>query len=98
MLQRLANPHIPYNPSVMWTNPQTSKVEPNPWYNPYVTIDYISNIPVWNSAVGTTGTKQPSITSVGKRQPYAGFMNPTFPRAAESAEIQPSPGCQTARS
>jgi hypothetical protein len=69
MLQRLANPHIPANTSALWTNPNTNKVEVNPWYNPYVTIDYISQIPVWNS---TTASYQ----SVGKKQPYAALLTP----------------------
>src|SRR5205814_183230 len=35
LLRRLANPHIPPNP-----NP-VSGGQPNPWFNPYITIDYL---------------------------------------------------------
>jgi len=55
MLRRLANPYLP---------PQLDPTKPN--YNPYVTVDYISSVPIQES--------DKSIFSFGKRQPYAGLL------------------------
>src|SRR5262249_9659043 len=55
MLQRLANPHIP--PDLR----PTINGNVNPWYNPYLTIDYVQNVPLNSSA-------QPGYASVGKKQ------------------------------
>jgi hypothetical protein len=61
MLQRLANPHIPPD------NRPTINGVVNLWYNPYITIDYVQNVPLNNST-------QQSYASVGKKQPYASRM------------------------
>jgi hypothetical protein len=62
VLQRLANPHIPPNANAKLANGQ-----PNPWYNPYVTIDYVEHVPL-NDTNGT------GYASVAKKQPYASHM------------------------
>ena len=87
MLQRLANPHIPYNQSPTWNNPVTGNLETNPWYNPYVTIDYIPNVPLYNSTTGPTN----GYYSVGKRQPYAGRLIPAPNSSPPNPSGQPSP-------
>ena len=63
LLRRLANPHLPFDsrPSVP---DAVGEPQPNPWYNPYLTIDYLAGVPLRNAA--TTG-----YASRGKRQPYA---------------------------
>lgn len=54
LLRRLANPYLP---------PQTDPGLPG--YNPYLTIDYMSHVPLYNAATGGT------YKSVGKFQPMA---------------------------
>ena len=57
LLRRLANPHLPAN-----TDPTSA------FYNPYVTVDYLNNIPLNNSSSGTMAAPN---SSLGKLQPYA---------------------------
>lgn len=75
LLRRLANPHIPYdpNPKVEGINILTKQLAytVNPWYNPYVTIDYLEDVPLNNA----TPTSFPPFQSRVKRQPYAGAVN-----------------------
>jgi len=62
-LMRLANPHIPFDP-----NPTVNGVAngpTNPWFNPYITVDYMENVKVWDR-----GGADPSSQSTGKKQPY----------------------------
>jgi hypothetical protein len=70
-LRRLANPHIPFDPNP--TVPAAAgMVQPNPWYNPYLTVDYLEGIPLTNmTAPGTPAA------SLGKRQPYASLPHVT---------------------
>lgn len=64
-LRRLANPHLPYEPNA------SINFEPNPWYNPYVTIDHIDHNPIRHyNPDQNPGT----YTSRGKQQPFAAFM------------------------
>jgi hypothetical protein len=64
LLRRLANPHLPFdpNPTVKDAN---GDIQPNPWYNPYLTVDYLDNIPLQDQA------QQSTYASQGKLQPYA---------------------------
>jgi hypothetical protein len=64
VLRRLANPHIPFDPRPGILD-QNGEGEANPWYNPYVTIDYLQNIPLRNASSPVP------YASRGKRQPYA---------------------------
>lgn len=89
LLQRLANPYLPHNPvpepsagkNLFTTNPGITTPEaPDPTlpYNPYITIDYVTQVSP-NHAVehdgGTSGT--PDLTpvedraAIGKLQPFA---------------------------
>jgi hypothetical protein len=63
LLRRLANPHIPFNNQVG-----------SPWYNPYVTIDYIEHVQTWDTRTATT-----PYFSVGKKQPYAAHFTSANP-------------------
>jgi hypothetical protein len=75
MLRRLANPYLPFNPNPSIPDPNNpSNSIPNPVYNPYVTVDYISSVPI-------QGTNSASLFSLGKRQPYAGLLQPSNPPA-----------------
>jgi hypothetical protein len=64
LLRRLANPYAPFDP-----RPAVAG-QPNPWYNPYVTVDYLDGIPLHDAS-------QPGYASRGKRQPYASFLKTT---------------------
>jgi hypothetical protein len=59
-LRRLANPYLPYNGS-----PTAGD-----YYNPYVTVDYMDQVPVRRSANDGAGV---AFASRGKTQPYAGL-------------------------
>jgi hypothetical protein len=63
LLRRLANPHLPFDANPHVVNADGS-IEPNPWYNPYLTIDYLEGIRL-NDAAGMA-----PYASQGKRQPY----------------------------
>jgi hypothetical protein len=64
LLRRLANPHLPFDPlpRVIDAN---GDPQPNPWYNPYVTVDALEQILLRNA------TDPQPYASRGKRQPYA---------------------------
>jgi hypothetical protein len=61
ILRRLANPHLPpdLNPVIAGSG------QPNPWYNPYITVDYIEKAPLRYSPppAGTYASR-------AKTQPY----------------------------
>jgi hypothetical protein len=69
LLRRLANPYLPPNPLA------AIGTAPNPAYNPYQTIDYLSGIPINNATV-------PGVVycSSGKRQPYAADPSQVAPQ------------------
>jgi hypothetical protein len=69
LLRRLANPHLPPDP-----RPAVGGVL-NPAYNPYVTVDYLSAVPV-NDATTPTAVH----ASRGKRQPYAADRGEVAPQ------------------
>ncbi len=78
LLRRLANPYLPYNGT------------PGPNYNPYVTVDYLQNVPIRSNGVSAAGVPPaplPGYASRGKRQPYAAFtqVNGTGPTATTQA-------------
>jgi hypothetical protein len=94
LLRRLANPHIPFDP-----NPSqvvSGAAQPNPWYNPYVTVDYLEKIPL-RDAADAQGTGPYSAR--GKRQPYAALTglegdNPYRLAAGSPVADQTSPSPQ----
>jgi hypothetical protein len=63
LLRRLANPHLPFDPRPSLTL-SDGEVSANPWYNPYLTVDYLDQVSPHNAADAT-------IASRGKKQPYA---------------------------
>jgi hypothetical protein len=63
LLRRLANPHLPWN-----NNPR----DPNGFYNPYITIDYLERVP-------SNSTALTRYSSRSKRQPFAGLTIPLNP-------------------
>ncbi|MGH7339631.1 MAG: hypothetical protein ACREKH_04005, partial [Candidatus Rokuibacteriota bacterium] len=69
VLRRLANPHLPPDP-----RPSAGDAA-NPFYNPYVTIDYLERIPLQAGAASTE--------SSGKLQPFASHPNRIRRQTAE---------------
>ncbi|MCI0461402.1 MAG: hypothetical protein L0Z62_31010, partial [Gemmataceae bacterium] len=67
LLRRLANPHLPFDPRPQLLDP-AGEPEPNPWYNPYLTIDYLENIPLQSATSPVPGASR------GKRQPYGSHL------------------------
>jgi hypothetical protein len=53
LLRRLADPQLPNNPNPTTTDGM-GNIIPNPWYNPYVTIDYLDQVPVRDPVQDTT--------------------------------------------
>jgi hypothetical protein len=74
LLRRLANPHLPFNPQrsvpVKDPNGNVIRYDPNPWYNPYMTLDYLEGIPLRQTKDGNV-----VFSSRGKRQPYAADLS-----------------------
>jgi hypothetical protein len=76
VLQRLACPYLPPNPNPVLADGVTL----NPWYNPYITVDYVENVPT-NDGTQITPTAQartPTWTtmySAGRKQPYGAFSH-----------------------
>lgn len=84
LLQRLANPYLPFNPvpeaipnTVNFAGETNNPALP---YNPYITIDYVDNV-VAQHAVQHNSTSSPDTVPVeqrmsfGKMQPYASVNN-----------------------
>jgi hypothetical protein len=83
LLRRLANPHLPFD------GRRSLGAVPNPTYNPYITVDYLEDMPV--HAVGSEAALP--VVSRGKPQPFAAHRNlvqPQQPRAG--AEFRHSLG------
>ena len=69
LLRRLANPHLPPDPA-----PAVGR-SVNPFYNPYITVDYLERVPLQSAALPTQ--------SAGKLQPYAARLNRVLVQTAE---------------
>jgi hypothetical protein len=85
LLRRLANPYLPYNDFAAAGS--TTLSNPLLPYNPYVTVDYVENIPhqqdqQWNApfpGVLPPGRDASLNHTIGKRQPYvSGRFNATI--------------------
>jgi hypothetical protein len=94
LLRRLANPHLPPNPNpyVQVGTGGTAPWQPNPWYNPYITIDYLA----FNRLNDTTQPATVVYGSRSKRQPYASKINlanppPDLTPAATSPVVETAP-------
>src|SRR5205814_399550 len=51
LLRRLACPYRPYDSKAVIPDPNDPTMTmmiPNPNYNPFVTVDYLDNVPTWN--------------------------------------------------
>src|SRR5262249_37786771 len=70
LLRRLANPHLPYNP-----NPLNAAQQPDPFYNPYITVDYMQQVKLQNETTPATGTS----VSYYKNEPYNSFSSKAVP-------------------
>jgi hypothetical protein len=69
MLRRLPNPYLPFDPRPSIPDPNNAgSFIPNPTYNPYMTVDYIQNVPIQSN----TPPAQ-KYNSRGKHQPYAAY-------------------------
>ncbi|HWG42212.1 MAG TPA: hypothetical protein VN688_05450 [Gemmataceae bacterium] len=78
LLRRLANPYLPLN-----TNPAAGAL-----YNPYVTVDYIENVPIHSNTPPAA-----QYNSRGKCQPYGALTQlvpPVAPAVADPTKVQPS--------
>jgi len=75
LLRRLADPTKPYVGT------------PGASYNPYVTVDYMTNIPVWDGVKQKTASQ---FFSLGKTQPYGGLNQGTM-TAGTYLPVQGSP-------
>src|SRR5262249_51490530 len=64
LLRRLANPHLPFDDRASIKD-NLGDIQANPWYNPYVTVDVMEQVPLRDS------TTRVRYASRGKRQPYA---------------------------
>ncbi len=69
LLRRLANPHLPFDPRASLPG-DGGLVHPNPWYNPYLTVDYLDQVPLRNAT--DPAARYPSR---GKVQPYAAHFS-----------------------
>jgi hypothetical protein len=88
LLRRLAIPHLPPDPNPTTKDP-AGNVIPNPFYNPYVTVDYIDQVPFRTTANPDTG----GYASRGKKQPYAGrtlVAAPTPPALPDPTKLDPT--------
>jgi hypothetical protein len=91
LLRRLANPHVPFDPRPGVRGPD-GEVTANPWYNPYVTVDYLDSVPLQDAA------GRAAYASRGKRQPYAAHVSqiadqqPPAPRTAHTFGRPNNPG------
>jgi hypothetical protein len=90
-LRRLACPYLPPNPDI------AGNVGAGP-YNPYITVDYVSNVPVNNGTlydskgVQNPNTSLPSRVSVGRKQPYAALYTASAAYSQILAQApQPAP-------
>jgi hypothetical protein len=77
LLRRLANPHLPFDPRPALGG------NPNPAYNPFVTIDYLDRVPLNNAT-----NPRWQYASRGKLQPYAAdFSQVADQIAADPAQL-----------
>jgi hypothetical protein len=83
LLRRLANPHLPPQP-----NPA------QPFYNPFITVDYLENIPVADRRQDT-GNGNPGNDprpAFGRKHPYSAFNVPPPGNVAQSQVVAQTGG------
>jgi hypothetical protein len=80
LLRRLANPHLPFDPRPSLP-PDGGPVQANPWYNPYLTVDYLDQVPL-NNATNPAAR----YASRGKRQPYAAHVSQVIDQVSSNSQ------------
>jgi hypothetical protein len=80
LLRRLANPHLPFDPRPTLAGGDRP-VQPNPWYNPYLTVDYLDQVPLRNATAPAT-----RYASWGKGQPYAAHLSQVRDQVSSDAQ------------
>jgi hypothetical protein len=81
LLQRLACPHLAAQPSPALAN-----------YNPYVTVDYVEGVQVWDGRLYTDTSANNPFTPMaqrrteGRTQPFAGAQAQRWPQAPQVAK------------
>lgn len=68
LLRRLAVPHLPFD------NTKMIGSLPNPKYNPFITVDYLKNVPANDNRVYTPATMQ-TFAAYGRKQPYTAYLS-----------------------
>jgi hypothetical protein len=79
VLQRLACPYLPFNntPFVL----VGGQPQPNPVYNPYITVDYVDSLPTYDGRTMVAGAQNMAQVPItqraawGRKQPYAAFSD-----------------------
>jgi hypothetical protein len=89
LLRRLCCPGLPPNPT-----PDSANYNPALPVNPYVTVDYMENIPVNDGVIIDSNgqhqnTPMASRYSIGKNQPYAGDNRNPQPNMSQVKQQQP---------
>jgi hypothetical protein len=89
MLRRLANTHLQPNnlPVITVMVNGTPQPQINPFYNPYITVDYMDKVPLQDTASLANPATDP-YPSRGKRQPYG---SRTLPGATVKQTLANSP-------
>jgi hypothetical protein len=94
VLRRLANPHLPPNPFPVYQK-GPNQGQPDPTYNPYVTVDTMQPVPTNDYSKTPT-----SYTSTAKSQPYAShpqtYLTQKVPTAATPPAVADSFGTPNA--
>jgi hypothetical protein len=75
LLRRLANPHAPNDPNPTMISGGNTVI--NPWYNPYITIDYIDQVPVRSPVTDGMGVMNGNYASRSRVQPFASMTTLT---------------------
>jgi hypothetical protein len=89
-LRRLANPHLPENNTpVIPTGAANPPFQVNPFYNPYITVDYLDKVPLRDNTAATGNGTVATPASRGKRQPYAGLSKATSAAVGPPVTVAP---------
>ncbi len=83
LLRRLANPHLPYNPNPLFTAGPNAG-QPDPTYNPYITVDYMQQVKLQDETTPATGTS----VSYYKNEPYNSKVIQWYPAPAAGKTTQ----------
>src|SRR5262249_37968000 len=99
LLQRLCCPGLPYNP-IPGAPAYEGTYDPNLPVNPYITVDYIENVPVNDGVqydtIGSHTNAPPSLppeqrSSAGRNQPFAADKSQKVDQKTQAAPAAPQP-------